>query len=330
MSRSLRNRIVVWTLAIGIAVLFLLISKKTAVNPNLTKILVNAPEPMVTAFQNTFDTLKLDKDYIIETTSDIAKANFVVREGMNHEGKLIAYSPIVAVFNMDEEYYKSLIEREYFVTSETDSNANNYDFDFNKIVLEAISEKGCEFKVYYPSKDSDSWEEFYHFMLFNVNDGYYPGTVEEMAQAKQTVEKFLSSKYAEPFNNNTIERSNGIAKNSIYFMAYADLVRVYKQSGGFACRIMYPKTVVYHSYYATYDELGKLIYESLDADSESFYLKLSGIDSNIGYRELRNEGYNTRYSISVYGIGTNVYGRRSSFNGVEIPRTDILSSEEAK
>lgn len=100
MSRSFKNRIIIWTFAIGIAALFLLISKWTYVNPNPTRIFVNAPEPMVTAFQNTFDTLKLDKDYIIETTSDIAKANFVVREGMNQEGKLIAYSPIVAVFNI--------------------------------------------------------------------------------------------------------------------------------------------------------------------------------------------------------------------------------------
>ena len=220
MSNNNQKRIDTWIVAVGVAVLLLLISNWTKVNPDRTTILVKAPEPMVTAFQNAFDELNLDKDYIIEATDDLTKANFVVREGMNEEGKLIAYSPIVAVFNADNDYKDSLTEKGIFVTSEFDSNYE--DFDFSKVIQEAISKKGCEFKVYYPIRDSGSWEEFYSFMLFTVNDGYYPGTVEEMTKAKQTIEKFLNSKYAEPFNNNTIERSNGIARNSIYFMAYAD------------------------------------------------------------------------------------------------------------
>ena len=327
MSTENKNRILTWIASVGVAMLFLLISSCTATNenPNRTTILIKAPDLMVTAFQNAFDRLGWSEDYILEATNDINKANFVVREGMNQKGELIAYSPIVAVFNSDSDYEESLIEKGIFVKSEL--NESDEDFDFYKVIQEAISGTKCEFKIYYPSKDSNSWDEFYNFMLFSVNDGYYPGTDKEMEDAKHVVEKFLNSKYAEPFNNNTIQRSNGIAKNSIYFMAYADLARVYKQSGGFSCRVMYPKTVVYHSYYATYDELGKVVYDSLEADNTSFFEGLN----NVGYAYLRDKGYNTKYSNYVTSIGNAVWGLRTTFNGVEIPGAEIyIYNEEAK
>lgn len=341
MCKVIKNRILIWGLAVLIAAVFLVIPKEKIEKSAPTTIFVKAPESMISAFQNTFDLIKLDKEYVIEATDDVTKANFVVQEGMNKDGELIAYSPIVAVFNADTEYINNLTKNGYFVTSEVDSNYE--DFDFNKVIREAIGEfefktkssyilakKGIisrnniEFKVYHPSKDSDSWEEFYNFMLFTVNDGYYPNTVEEMEQAKQTIEKFLNSKYAEPFNNNTLERSNGIVKNSIYFMAYSDLARVFEQSGGFSCRIMYPKTVVYHSYYAIYDELGKVVYDSLVADYEDFWNEVS----DAGYAYLRSEGYNTRYSTYVTSIGNYVYGQRTTFNAVEIPGTKTFNYEE--
>lgn len=315
MNNTNKKRILTWAIVVGISVILLLISNLisewTYVNPNPTTIFVNAPETMVTAFENTFKKLGLNKDYVIETTDDVAKANFVVEEGMNGEGKLIAYSPIVAVFNSDSQYKNSLKEKEIFVKSEI---APDYeDFDFNKVIQEAISENGCDFKIYYPSKNSGSWDEFYSFMLFTVNDGYYPITDEEMERTKKIVEKFLNSKYAEPFNNATVERNHGIPENSIYFMAYADLARVYELSGAFSCRIMYPKTVVYHSYYAQYDELGEIIYDSLEDNKYSF---------------LRKEGYNTKYSRSVSSIGDYVYGGRNTFNGVEIPGAEISIYKE--
>lgn len=324
MNKSTKTRYKIWIIAIGLAAIFLMISNWLGVNPNRTTILVKAPAPMITAFEKSFDNLKLDKEYIIEATDDASKANFVVTEGMNQEGKLIAYSPFVAVFNSDAEYEKSLIEKEIFVTSKVDSSYN--DFDFKKVIQEALSGKECVYKVYYPSKDSNSWEEFYNFMLFTVNDGFYPGTAEEMEKAKLITEEFLNSKYAEPYNNNTIERSNGIPQNSIYIMAYADLARVYKQTGGFSCRVMYPITTVYHSYYATYDELGKVVYDCLNTPLESFTLSTKAV----GYYQFRVQGYHAKYNTGVYSMGNNVYGLRSYFNAVEIPGTDIsiLSEEE--
>lgn len=326
MSKASKNRISAWIWAVVIAGGFLLLSdwfKPPNANPNRTTILVKAPDTMVTAFENTFEELGLNKDYAIEVTDDVTKANFVVREGMNKEGKLIAYSPIIAIHNADTEYKKSLREKKILITSEVDSEYE--DFDFYKVIQEALSGKGCEFKVYYPSKDSDSWEEFYHFMLFTVNDGYYPGTAEEMEKANQITNEFLNSKYAEPYNNNTIERSNGIAKNSIYFMAWADLWRLYVQSGGgFNCTAMYPKTVVYHSYYATYDELGKVVYDTFETDLDRFL----EVTYNVGYWYLRLAGYNTKFSQYAANIGK--MELRYEFNGVEIPGAEInIHDEEA-
>ena len=326
MRKSSKNRILAWIWAVVIAGVFMLLSDwlmPPELNPNRTTILVKAPDFMVTAFELTFEDLGLNKDYAIEVTDDVTKANFVVREGMNKEGKLIAYSPIISVQSSDTEYKESLRKKGILVTSEVDVEYE--DFDFYKVIQEALSETGTEFKVYYPSKDSESWEEFYSFMLFTVNDGYYPGTVEEMRHAVQITNEFLNSKYAEPYNNSTIERSNGIAKNSIYFMAWADLRRLYLQSGGgFSCTAMYPKTVVYHSYYATYDELGKVGYDTFVTDLDGFF----EATENVGYWYLRSVGYNTKYSQYAAAVGN--MGQRQEFNGVEIPGAEInIHGEEA-
>lgn len=319
MRKTTKLRILIWSIALVVAVIMLIISNATYENPNKTTIFVKAPETMVSAFERAFDKLKLDKDYIIEAVTDEKMANFVVREGITQEGDLIAYSPFVAVFNPLEEYYKQLSEEEILVKSATDGDYN--DLDFLKVVNMAIEGKDCRFKIYYPSKDSDSWEEFYSFMLLTVNDGYYPTEATELEESKSKVEKFLSTKYAEPFNNNTLQRSNGIPKDSIYIMAYSDLVRVYKQTGGFNCRIIYPMTTVYHSYYATYDELGKIIYDCLGTPIENLSISTKGI----GYSYLREYGYNTRNSMYVCSVGT---GPRQYFNAVEIPGAEVFKDME--
>lgn len=330
MDNANRNRFLMWIAGIVVALLFILISNWTVEKPVPNTIFVKAPEPMVEAFQKTFKKLKFDEEYSIELTEDANKANFIVAEGIE-DGELLAYSPIVAIFNSEKDYLKSLTEKGYFVTSDVDSNYE--DFDFNKVVEEAIS-GNCEFKIYYPSKDSDTWDEFYNFMIYTVNDGYYPNAIEDMEQSKKVIEKFLNSKYTEPLNIDTVERINGFTKNSIYLMPYADLVRLYNQSGRFTCHIMYPKTVVYHNYFATFDELGKKIYDSLDLDSGGLFSI-----SNMGYRYLRDEGYNTKYSNYFYMIGyfqdnyrtdknIIVTGHRSKFNGVEIPGVEITAYEE--
>ena len=49
-----------------------------------------------------------------------------------------------------------------------------YDLDFNRIMNEIINNKGSKFKIYYPAKNTQLWEEFYSLLLITVNDGNYP------------------------------------------------------------------------------------------------------------------------------------------------------------
>lgn len=315
MWKAIKIRLISYGIGICLAVLIILISKPTYENPNKTKILVNAPSQMISAFQVAFDELGWDKDYIIESTDNVDEANFIVYEGVNQPGEVIAVSPLVAVWGSDNKQYNSLAERGYFVKSESDSRY--LDFDFNKVITEIINDNDSDFRIYCPSEDSPSWEEFCAFLFFTVNDGYYPKSDEEIAQSKEIIEKFLNSKYVIPYDNSIIEYCNGIAKNSIYFMTYADLDRVYTFSGGLACQIMYPKYVVHHSYYATYDEIGRLIYESLEKDKRGYV-------DNVGNYYLRFRGYTTKNYTDNADIGDGVYGKRKVYNTVTIPGTKAL------
>ena len=314
MWKAIKIRLMSYGIGICFAVLIILISNATDEKPEKTKILVNAPSQMISAFQSTYDKLKWDKDYIIESTDNADEANFVIYEGLNQQGEVIAVSPIIAVFNSDDKYIDSLTEKGYFVTSE--SNSNYLDFDFNKVITEIVNGTDSDFRIYCPSEDSPSWEEFCTFLFFTVNDGYYPKNDEEIAQSKEIIEKFLNSKYVIPYDNSTIEYCNGIAKNSIYFMTYADLDRVYTFYGGLACQIMYPKYVIHHSYYETYDEIGRLIYESLEKDIAMY--------DNIGYYYLLFSGYTSKNNTVAADIGNGVFGKRNVYNTVNIPGTKTL------
>lgn len=318
-----KERIKRWIIAIGVAFILIMLSNKSSDNPNKTTILVNAPKSMIQALENTLEELDMHKDYKIEYTEDSEKANFVVEEGLGKKGELIAYSPIIAVFNSDDELQKRLIDENIFVISEVDPD--EYDFDFKKIIDQIVNDKTCEFKVYYPSKNSATWEEFYHFLLFTVNDGYYPKTAEEIECANQTIDAFLNSKNAEPINNNTLERSNGFAQNSIYFMAYTDLARVYDTNrANYYCRVMYPKTVVYHNYYASFDETGKILYDTLNQNNENFLFEIT----DVGYYYLRRKGYITKYNNYTITVSSYIEGVRQEFNGVEIPGAELNSFKE--
>ena len=324
MKSSDKMRYRIWAIAILVAAILLLFSRCFADNPNKTTILVNAPEAMMQVFESTFEKLNLDKDYIIEYTDDTEKANFVVKEGLQKEGELIAYSPIVAVFDYDEQLEKNLIERGIFVQSE--ANPEKYDFDFKKILDDIVNGNGSEFKIYIPSTKSDIWGEFYHFLLFTIDDEYYRKSDEEFKNACNAIKEFMHSGNVEYIDNNTLVRNDEISKKCIYFMPYADLCQIYQENGkNYICKVMYPKSVVYHSYYANFDETGKILYDALDKPSKF----LSNYSSkHLGYDFLRLQGYNTKYSLNISNANGAIRGIRTEFNGVEIPGWEIEIFEE--
>lgn len=288
------------------------------VNPNRQTITVNAPPRMQAAFNSTLEVLKLDNDYVLEFTED-NNANFVVTEGKNATGELFAYSPFIAIFNWDSDLKEQCVEKGYFVESKTDSG--EYDLDFKKIINESISSQGSSFKIYYPSKESVYWDEFYDFLLFTVNDGYYPKNSSDMKTASETIEKFLDAKNTESIASSGLKRLNSISENSIYFMTYVELADLYSNNGFSRFRIMYPQTVVYHNYHASFDETGKILFDMLSQENSGFFESYN----HTGYSMLNSKCYNTPYTSGVSRFYNTDYatGKRSTYNGVEIPEVTI-------
>lgn len=307
-----------WAGAILVAIILGLINNFFFRDPstlNRETITVNAPARMQKAFTETLSTLKMGDEYVLDFTND-PNANFVVTEGIsNKKGELIAYSPFVAIFPLSKEIYQNYIEKEVFVTSTVDSK--EYDFDFKKVIDEVLSASGSDLTIYYPSQNSDYWDEFYAFLLFTVNDGYFPRQGKEMQDAQKMIEDFLNTKNAVPITKTALEKNKGIASNSIYFVTYADLAELYSKSIITSFRIMYPKTVVYHYYYATFDQKGNILYDALSK-------KHSGILYDYqftGYSMLSNYAYNTNFTgdTSTFYNSDYATGKRSRYNGVEIP-----------
>ena len=312
-----------WVIGIIIAMIFTVISNisKAPEPAERTVITINAPENMQSGFQKTLEKLKVEKQYELQYT-DNPNANFTVSEGSNANGELIAYSPFVAVFNSDEKLYDNLVKEEIFVPSKVDSDWD--DFDFKKIMDQSLSTDGSSFKIYYPSQDSDYWDEFYNFLLFTANDGYYPKAGTNMEETVKTVEEFLICKNVEPVSINSLKRINSIPQNSIYFITYADLAYIYRTSGISGFIVMYPKTVVYHSYYMAYDETGKILYDFLSQSHESFF---GGCYDTVGYDMLYYYSYlNTRYTSGTVRFTSTNYNdikKRDQYNAVEIPEVTI-------
>ena len=320
-------RYIIWGIAIGVAVIFLIIAAivNSVKNPPQKQIIyVKAPDQMITAFNNTFKELDLNEDYVIECTSDESKANYCVSSNVKgNKGKQIAYSPIVSVFNADESLYESLIKEKYLVEYEKESDY--YDLDFNKIINEIIT-NGSKFKIYYPAENTELWEEFYNLLLFTVNGESFPRNAEELKICQEKIDKFLNSKNVDSIDISNLKQFNGFSKNSIYFMTYADLGHFFDINGGISCRVIYPKVTVYEGYYASYEEIGKVINDALYTENNSFF----GVSSdNIGLYYLRTKHYNTEYHSNTYTINSSVLGdKRSVFNGVQIPNSEILIYEE--
>lgn len=311
-------------IVIGIVLIFIngLFSKPDLSNRSV--ITVNAPESMHSAFESTLSELKEDEQYRLEFTND-SNANFVVSEGANAHGELIAFSPFVAVFNSDDELYDQMVRNEIFIPSEVDSDWD--DFDFKKIMDQILSTSGSNIKVYYPAKDSDYWDEFYSFLLFTANDGYYPKAGVNMEETQKYVEDFLNSKNAEPISKSSLKRINSVPQNSIYFITYADLAYMYRTSGISNIIVMYPKSVVYHSYYASFDETGKILYDFLSTPKSTWTYSTD----HLGYSELRAYCFNTRFTSGTSRFtssqtNSNDIKKRDYYNAVEIPDVTIDNS----
>lgn len=319
----MKSRIKIWALLTVIALFFVQCGKsQTAKNVEPEQISANVPLAMQSSFERTLADTELDEKYEIKFTSK--EANFTITTQKSDINEFIAYSPVVAVFNEDEELYQTYIEDEIFVPSDTEPEA--YDFDFKKIMKDIIGNSDSSYKVYYPNSSICDWNVFYTFLLYTANDGCYPSEGTNMEQTKELVDAFLQSKNTEQIGRESLNKMKGFAKNSVYFMPLADLGYIY-ENDKIRCRVMYPKTVVYCNYYADFDEIGKILFDALETDQGGI---LGIITENIGYYNLNVYG---NYFVETYGapvsisydktIGRFTYNYpleiRENFNAVEVP-----------
>lgn len=297
-------------------------------NVERSTITVNAPQAMQEAFIKTLKMTKLNEKYEIKFT-DSEDANFTVTTQKGKNGQLIAYSPIIAVFNPDEELYQSYIDNGVFIQSETEYGA--YDFDFEKIMDDIIKNPNSNYKIYYPDSSIGDKNTFYDFLLYTANGGSYPKIGINMAETKEKVNTFLQCKNVETISESTIDKIGGFSKNSIYFISLADLGYVYEEKG-INCKVMYPKTVLYYNYYANFDETGKILYDALEQESGSFltnYTENTGYYCLIVYGNYFVEGYKPIVTIYNGNISRSNLELRDTFNAVETPlQTTVNTYEE--
>lgn len=329
MNQRINDRMKLWALAIVIALLFSFLGKACSAEEAVREqITVNAPQAMQSAFEAALEDLELDDKYEIKFTNS-EDANFTVTNQKSESNELIAYSPVIAVFNEDDELYQSYIEKEIFVPSDTEPEA--YDFDFKKVMLDIIENPDSIYKVYYPDETMCDWSVFYAFLLYTANDGCYPTDGTNMTETKEIVDAFLQNKKTESISISAIDKIGGYAKNSIYLIPLADLGYIYENKQ-FTCRVMYPKTVVYCNYYASFDEIGKILYDVLEEDLAETLTRY-GIE-NVGYYRLFTHGnyfvnkYGNEVSISYYDYGTNTTWSlvlRTNFNAVDVPEDVYFS-----
>lgn len=326
MANQVREKYKYWIGGVVLAIMLLIIgnaltsSKKEQIQDSeKTIITANVPEDMKEHFTSIFDNHKLGNKYILEFTKS-SNANFLVTEGMNNvNGELFVYTPFLAVIDDDSDFEENLKKEAYLVESACDSD--KYDLDFKKIMQE-IAKSESKFNVYYPEENSIYWEEFYAFLLITANDGTYPKNEADLQSAKKLVTEFLDSKNAIPFSKSSIKQIQAVPLYTMYFMTYVDYKDYFGSSE--SLELKYPKAVVNHNYYVSYDDTGKVMYDTLDTS-----VGFMGFMGLSGYDTLYNAYYNTINKDSVSGSSAGV---RQNYNSVFIPGTvnAIYSEEEVQ
>lgn len=323
MANQLREKYHYWIIGVTLAAIFLIIGngaksddKEKIPDSEKTTITANVPEDMKDIFTSIFNEHKFDKQYILKFTNT-SNANFTVTQGLDRNGgELFAYTPFLAVIDDDSDFKDALKQEAYLVESVSASDA--HDLDFKKLMEEA-SKPESEFNVYYPREDSIYWDEFYAFLLITANNGVYPKNDIDLKNAEKFVNTFLSSNNAIPMSRTEIKQIQSIPTYNFYFMTYVDFKDYFGSSN--SVMLAYPKAVVNHNYYVSYDEIGKVMYDAFSTSVGVFGLS--------GYTSLYNNYYNTVEDDKVSGTSA---GARKEYNSVSIPETvkAVYSEEEVQ
>lgn len=270
-----------------------------------TTICVNVPYSMQKSLKDIVNLM--GGKYNLKFTNSL-DANFIVEEGgCNNVGEFIAYTPFVAVFNLEENLQYELIREEIFIKSRIDSQ--RYDLDFKRIMKQVL-DGNCSFNIYIPEKTSVYWEEFYIFLVITLNEGIFPKNIENLEEIQEDIQSFLNSDKVQ-YTNYAI---NSIKKDSIVFITYLDLAELYENIETQDILIMYPIDVVCHNYYASFDEKGKRIFDLFTDSYRSIIIKTD----NMGHYILNKNYFNTVYTRGVPQFTKKDIGKRDSYKVFEV------------
>ena len=246
---------------------------------------VYAPEDMLSAFKSALYNTNLKNDYKIVITDDHENADICVDYGKANDSSYtkFAYSPFVVGYNNDEKILKKLLEANTFCTS-------TYDKDYHEIdLLKVINEVNGDgkwsnlglnsdksLKVFYPSKATSYWEDFYNFMLVTVNGGSFPQNETEAKSAIEVINKFENSKYTEAVSNfkEKITQTNGLPKNAFYILPETTLISVYYETRDFNnFSLLFPLNTTYFNYYFKGNtDTGNIVLNGVNDSSFYYYL----------------------------------------------------------
>lgn len=326
-----KKRITSWIVWLIVAGILLVAENNDIMNilfKEKTPITLYAPNDMEKAFNAALKTSGLSDDYKIEITSD-PNANICVSYGKGNDPNYtkFAFSPFVIAYNINKDYYKYFKEAETLIPSKFQKDY--YEIDFLKVVNEVIGDGSWsnlgindleKIKIFYPSKETIYWNDFYDFMLVTVNNGTYPKTEQELQKSAEVIGKFINSPYTEEVSDfyEQISRVGGFSESAFFILPEKTVFDIYYYfNGNFYVRILYPTVTVYFNYYAKGNNIGNNIISAFE--TSKFYSKLC----DESYRSVQNSNLSINTSNRIYGE-SNVY------NVIKIPANKIIMIDVEK
>lgn len=282
---------------------------------------VYAPEDMKDAFKAALSSSDLSSQYKIVMTDTENGADIVVGYGKEDDESYtqFAFSPFVIAYNTSDSCFKSLKKASTVVPSEF--NNKFYEIDFLKVIDEVIKEGKWEnlgvsdhgtIRLFYPTRTSIYWHDFYNFMLVTVNGGAYPKTTDEMTDAVEKIDLFEKSECTEAVANfdEKIERTSGFSENTLYVIPEKTVYDL-SSSHDEKTRLFFPLATVNFNYYVKgVSENGKIVISKFP---DKFYSKLE-------YKDYRNK--------NAYELGddySNVYDERDVYQTIEVPKKNFFT-----
>lgn len=310
-----KSRIISWVIGIIFAILFIVGENFVEdFSKEKSPIKVYAPEDMKEAFSSALLKNHLEREYKITIVEDMSNADIVVDYAKENDKQYskFAFSPFVVAYNTKDSYYSSLKKSKTLISSEY--NKDIYEIDFLKVINEALDEgewknlgiKDLEkIKIFYPSKETCYWHDFYDFMLVTINNGKYPTTQGELKNAEEKIQKFEESPYTEAISdfNVKVQRVGGFPTNVFWILPEKAVFELTIENSEYA-RILYPTNTVYFNYYIKVNDLGNRVIQN--AKDSKFYIKLKD-------NHYRNEQISSISSID------RIYGESDTYNIVDIP-----------